>query len=258
MLESGQAAPAGWRSSYRRDVETLAAHQKSRRGAPPYSLLVNRPLGRRVAAIANGLGASPNTVSMVSAAFSATALVLLAVLEPSPVVSTVVVLVLLAGYAIDSADGQLARLRSGGTMAGEWLDHSLDMVKMSSFHAAILISAYRFDGELGEWPMAVAVGFGIVAVSLFFVMILTDQLRRQVASSAPPRSSSPWFLLLVAPTDYGIQCLWLLARPSGRVFFAGYALLALANAGYFAIGAVSRFRELQAVDRARLADRSAS
>ena len=243
-----------WRAGYRRDVATLAAHQKSRRGAPPYSLLINRPLGRRIAALAHVVGIGPNTVSLMSAALSATGLLLLALTEPTILTAVAVVLFLLVGYAVDSADGQLARLTSGGTVAGEWLDHSLDMVKMGSFHAVILVSAYRFDRGLGEWPMLTAIGFGIVAVTLFFIMILTDQLRRQSGGSAPARPGSAWFLLLVAPTDYGLQCLWLLLRPSSKVFFAGYLLLAVVNLAYLAVGALSRFRELSRLDAQRAAD----
>jgi phosphatidylglycerophosphate synthase len=252
-LDTAPPTAPGRFGGYRRDVEQLAAHQKSRRGAPPYSLLINRPLGRRIAALAHGLGLTPNAVSLISASFTALALVLVAVVEPSVAASAVVVVLLLIGYAVDSADGQLARLVSGGTLAGEWLDHALDMVKIAAFHGVILISAYRFDRDLGEWPMLVAIGFGVVAVTSFFVMILTDQLRRQAGATAPARSGSAWFLLLVAPTDYGLQCLWLLTRPASRVFFVGYALMALVNAAYLAVGALGRFRELRAVDERRAA-----
>jgi phosphatidylglycerophosphate synthase len=238
---------------YRADVAALAAHQKSKRGAPPYSLLVNRPLGRRIAAAAHVAGLTPNTVSIISALFTGAGLALMGLVEPSWPMAVAVVALLVLGYAIDSADGQLARLTSGGTLAGEWLDHCLDMVKMSSFHAVILISAYRFDAGMGEWPMGVAVAFGVVAVTSFFVFILTDQLRRQAGGAGPARPRSAWFMLLSAPTDYGVQCLWLLTRPASTLFFTGYAVLAAANLGHLALGAVSRFRQMQALDATRSA-----
>lgn len=250
---STTGGPAG----YRDHVATLAGFQKSRRGAPPYSLLVNRPAGRRIAALAAVAGLTPNAVSIVSAVFSAAGLVLMGVASPSVAAAVGVVALLLVGYAIDSADGQLARLTSGGTLAGEWLDHCLDMVKMSSFHAVILISAYRFErDDLGTWPMAVAVGFGIVAVTSFFVLILTDQLRRQVGGEGPPRPQSIWFMVANAPMDYGVQCLWLLTRPWPAVFFGGYALLGAANLGYLALGAWSRFGQLRRLDAERAAARA--
>jgi len=241
-------ATPGRLANYRRGVEVLSAHQKSRRGAPPYSLLINRPLGRRIAAWAHVFGLTPNTVSILSAICTAVGLVLMATLSPSIAAAIAIVVTLLGGYAVDSADGQLARLTSGGSMAGEWLDHSLDMVKMSSFHAVILISAFRFDRDLGDWPLLTAIAFGIIAVTSFFVFILTDQLRRQSGGKGPERSQSILFMVAGAPTDYGVQCLWLLTRPWPKVFFGGYALLAVANLGYLAIGAVSRFGQLKTLD----------
>lgn len=244
-------------TGYRDHVATLAGFQKSRRGAPPYSLLVNRPAGRRIAALAAVVGMTPNGVSIVSAVFSAAGLVMMAAVSPSIGAAVAVVALLLVGYAIDSADGQLARLTSGGTLAGEWLDHCLDMVKMSSFHAVILISAYRFERDsLGTWPMAVAVAFGIVAVTSFFVFILTDQLRRQAGGEGPPRPQSIWFMVANAPMDYGVQCLWLLTRPWPTLFFGGYALLGAANLGYLCLGAWSRFGQLRALDAERAAART--
>jgi hypothetical protein len=56
-----------------------------------------------------------------------------------------------------------------------------------------------------------------------------------------------------APTDYGVQCLWLLTRPWPTLFYGGYALLGVANLGYLVLGAVSRFRQLVRLDRERAA-----
>ena len=99
------------------------------------------------------------------------------------VILGVVVVLLLLGYAVDSADGQLARLRSGGSLAGEWLDHCLDVVKVSALHLAVLISAQRFDADLGAWPQVAAFAFELVAVTGFFTFILTEQLRRRAATA---------------------------------------------------------------------------
>ena len=52
---------------------------------------------------------------------------------------------LVVGYAFDAADGQLARLRGGGIIAGEWLDHMVDAIKVASLHLAVLVGLYRFD-----------------------------------------------------------------------------------------------------------------
>ena len=56
--------------SYGEALRDLQAAQKSSKGAPAYSRFVNRPLGRRFAAAAYRLGATPNVVTAVSACFS--------------------------------------------------------------------------------------------------------------------------------------------------------------------------------------------
>lgn len=245
------AAPSAL-ARYRADIAALAAHQKSSRGAPPYSLLINRPLGRRFAALAHLVGLTPNQVSLISFGFTAAGLLVFAVMSPSWPQSILATALLVLGYAIDSADGQLARLTTGGSLAGEWLDHTLDSVKLGVFHGAILVSAYRFDADLGVWPQVTALAFGMVAATLFLIFILTDQLRRGAGGTAPERPQAWWFMVLNAPTDYGVQCLWMVMRPSSTVFFGGYGLLALANLGYLGVSGRSRFRQMQQIDRERV------
>ncbi|MEE3703953.1 hypothetical protein V2H43_11125, partial [Pasteurella multocida] len=98
----------------------LASAQKGHaRGAPAYSVYVNRRLGRVLAAAAFGWGWTPNRVTAVSAAHSFAALVLLLALPPAWWTGVLVAGLLVLGYAWDSADGQVARLRGGGSLAGE-------------------------------------------------------------------------------------------------------------------------------------------
>ncbi len=97
----------------------LARHQKTAKGAPPYSRFVNRPLGRVLAAAASITSASPNQITMTSAACSAAGIALIATVDPSALSALVVVGLLILGYGLDSADGQLARLRGGGSPGGE-------------------------------------------------------------------------------------------------------------------------------------------
>ena len=124
---SRSVADASGRGRYRDAVALLGGAQKKRaRGAPAYSIYVNRPFGRRLAAGAHLLGLTPNAVSLISAAFTFSAIVLVAVRPPTVWLGLFITAFLVLGYAFDSADGQLARLRGGGTAAGEWLDHVLD------------------------------------------------------------------------------------------------------------------------------------
>jgi len=228
----------------------LRSAQKGRaRGAPAYSIYVNRPLGRVFAALAYRLGMSPNAVTAVSAIWSLTAIVLLVLMPRSPQLGVVVAALLVLGYAWDSSDGQVARLRGGGTLAGEWLDHFVDAVKIAMLHAAVLVASYRADDLPVAW-LLVPIGFGIVAEVTFFAMILNDLLKaKRGASSAVVRGgSSPLRSLLLLPTDYGVLCLSFLLWGWAPGFAVVYAALAVANAMFLVLAAGRWFREMTTYD----------
>jgi phosphatidylglycerophosphate synthase len=198
------------RESFTDTVRRLASAQKPpAKGSPAYSRFVNRKIGRVLAAASFHLGLTPNQVTGISALFSAAAIAAIALVRPTPLVAVAIAVGLLAGYAFDSADGQLARLRGGGSPAGEWLDHVVDSVKTSALHLAVLIGWYRF-WDVKPRVLLIPLGFTLVAAVFFFVQILTDQLRRAHPSQAPaPADGSRTAVLrslLVAPTDYGLLC----------------------------------------------------
>ena len=68
-------------------VARLAAAQKRRApGSPAYSIYVNRPVGRRLAAAAYLAGLTPNAVTAISAVFTFSAIVIIASVPPSPLI----------------------------------------------------------------------------------------------------------------------------------------------------------------------------
>lgn len=238
-------------SRYMDVVAALAAVQKSSKGAPAYSRFVNRNLGRFLAAAAFKIGGTPNLVTAISAAFSFAGIALLAIVQPCSVLGVAVFLALVVGYAFDAADGQLARLRGGGSLSGEWLDHMVDAAKIVSLHLAVLISAYRFF-PLPQVALLVPIGFTVVAVVMFFGILLNDQLRRQQEPRAgrpvaAANTTSPIRSLLVIPTDYGLLCVVFVLLGWPRVFFWVYAFLFVANAGFMSLAAVKWFRDMKAL-----------
>jgi phosphatidylglycerophosphate synthase len=214
-----------------------SAQKPPAKGSPAYSRFVNRRLGRFLAAAAYRLSLTPDQVSLISAAFTATGIALVALVRPAPLTGVAVSLLLAVGYAFDSADGQLARLRGGGRPAGEWLDHVLDAVKTSALHLAVLVAWYRFY-ELRGPALLVPIGYTLVAAVHFFATWITDQMRRAHPAVAPAAGATgPGLLrsLLVLPTDYGLLLLTfvLLAWQPGFItvytlLFAGTALFLLA------------------------------
>lgn len=212
----------------------LVGAQKSNRNAPAYSRWINRPLGRVLAATGYRMGITPNGISAISACCTFSALVVLAALTPSAMLGIVVALLLVLGYALDSADGQVARLAGGGSLAGEWLDHILDAFKTSGFHLAITIMWAR---NLDGWPLWTALiplAFALQASVWFFGIILTDLLMRNAGKKqqvlAVDEGRQGTLVSLVGlPADYGVLCVWMAFLGWFDGWRVGYTLLAAAN-----------------------------
>ncbi len=221
--------------SFGDSLHRLHSAQKSSKGAPIYSLIVNRPLGRIFAAAAHQLRLQPNHVTMISAAFTLGGIVLLAILPATVPTAVIVAAALVLGYALDAADGQLARLTGTGSLAGEWLDHVVDSAKIATLHLAVLISFYRYF-DLPSWCLLVPLAFSAAYVVHFFGMLLTDLLTRvhdaRLDLRPAPTQASTLMSLIKTPTDYGFLCLSFVLLGWHQVFFVWYALLALAMVGY--------------------------
>jgi phosphatidylglycerophosphate synthase len=233
----------------------LASSQKPSRGTAAYGRYVNRPAGRCVAAAAHHIGMTPNGATVISALLSGAGIVLLALGEPSLLMGVGVAVLLAAGYVMDSVDGQLARLRGGGSVSGEWLDHTIDCFKTASLHLAVLICWYRNPPIDSDAALLVPLLYEVVQVVTYFGFIVMPYLRLKAPAPttpvAAPSAEHPLRTWLILPTDYGFLC-WtfvLLAWPV--VFFWAYAALAVLNAALLALGLRKWWRELNRIDEAR-------
>jgi phosphatidylglycerophosphate synthase len=244
--------------THREAVAYLGSAQKSNRGAAGYSRWVNRPLGRQLAAAAFTRGLSPNQVSLLSAACSMLAIAAIAVLRPNWFVAVFVVIGLVLGYALDSADGQLARLRGGGSTAGEWLDHVLDSLKIVSLHLAVTIAWFRFYHLSHRALLLVPLAFCAIASVFFFAIVLTDMLRRVArakdgqsavtTASLNPNEAAPILRSLIAlPNDWGVLCLVMILLPRFGLFETIYGALLAINVLYLGVAAFRWFREMSAL-----------
>jgi phosphatidylglycerophosphate synthase len=239
--------------TFRQTLARLGRAQKGAKGAPAYSRFVNRKLGRLLAAVAFHAGLTPNAVTAISAAFTGTAITLLALRPASWALGFLVAGCLAVGYAFDAADGQLARLRGGGSPAGEWLDHMVDSVKTSSLHLALLVGLYRFQPVERGPLLLLPLGFCVVAAVLFFGTMLNEALRAQ--HGAPTRAQRtgerPSVLrsLVVVPTDYGLLCWTFVLLGAPAVFLSVYAFLFVVMTAYLALAAVTWFREMGRLPR---------
>lgn len=228
----------------------LRSAQKTAKGVSLYSRYVNRPVGRVAAAAAYRLGLTPNQVTLVSAAFSYAGVAAVAVFRPSWPLAVAVYAALVLGFALDSADGQLARLLGAGGPAGEWLDHVVDCAKITAVHTAVLIAFYRNFELPGAGWLLVPLGFQLSAVLIFFGGLLTDKLTpKSGRPGAGPAGRPPSLLRAVAllPVDYGVFCAVFLLLGSQRAFRWGYAALFAVDALFLAAFLTKWFRELRAL-----------
>ncbi len=233
-------------------VGRLRTAQKPGRGAPPYSRWINRRLGRLLAAAAHLTGRTPNQVTVVSALFSFGAIAVLALTSPTVLTGLTVCLLLVIGYALDAADGQLARLRGGGSVAGEWLDHIVDAAKICLLHSAVAISLFRF-GPGPRGLLLIPLGYQAVASVFFFSFILVDKLRgeRPNQGDAPAKPGSGLLQTIAAlPTDYGVLCLVFAVLGVRWAFVWAYSTMFALNAAVLALVLIRWWGEMQVADRA--------
>ena len=248
-------------------LSELSRAQKPGRGAPPYSRWINRRMGRVIAAAAYVVGLTPNGVTVISALFTFSALALIALVPPTIGVGILIGVLLILGYALDAADGQLARLTGRGSRAGgshhldgrvgteqahQTLDdHMVDVTKTCVLHAVVLISFFRFGGVPSPAYLLVPLGYLTVSVMFFFGLMLVDQLRRAARTAdapAAPTGGGLFQTIAAIPTDYGILCVVFLSFGYRPVFLVLYGLMFLGHALVLCGTLVKWWRDLRAID----------
>lgn len=234
-MSTGVGVRAGWTA--------LAAVQKPGHGVPWYMRVVNRRLGRAVAAALSTTRVSPDQVTLTSGLVTAAGLVVL-VLSPVGVATACIVVVLLqVGLALDAADGQLARLTGRGSVAGEWTDHVVDVARTVCLHLAVAVALVRHGHVATSWAL-LSLAFGVVATVRFHAQVLAEQLHRAapgpVSTGRDPRRSG-WLQL---PADTGVVNAVLLLWSWPAAFLVGYGGLAAANAVLLGATLVRRRRDL--------------
>lgn len=226
----------------------LARAQKSGAGVPWYMRVVNRRLGRVIAAAAAQTRATPDMVTAASFGVFLGGATLLVAVEPGVEMAVGAMVLLQLGFALDSADGQLARLRGRGSPAGEWLDHVVDSARHLLFHLAVLIGAYRF-ADVPDAVLLIPLVFALASTVRFFGQILAEQLARRDPLAGP--ESVPRFgVWIQAPADTGllnlVVVLWAWATP----FLWVYGAMAVLNVLLLIATVVRRHRELSALPTA--------
>lgn len=234
--------PARRLREYRDTLGALEGAQKPGNGVPAYTRWVNRRLGRYAAAAAHVWHWTPNAVTALSATFSLAAIMLLILIDdPQPWLGITIAVLLATGYALDSADGQVARLQHAGGPAGEWLDHVVDALRTPAIHLAVLVALWRQDQA--PWILAVTLGYCLVSVVEFMSQILAEQLAKPNRARTPPAGTARSIFLL--PTDTGMFCWIFLGWGFPAAFMAIYTAMFVANLVHTAVSMRRKYVKLQ-------------
>lgn len=233
-------------------LHRLSSAQKSRRGVSLYSRFVNRPLGRVLAAACYRAGLSPNQVTLASAMVTAAGLAVFVAGAPTVWRAVTTTALLVLGFALDSADGQVSRLTGRSTLAGEWLDHVVDAGKMVAVHAAVLAVLWA-HGHVASAVLLVPMAFQFVAVVLFSGGVLVDLLKRTASTGAPVPARTPSTLraIVLLPSDYGILAVSFVLSGWLPAFLIVYAALLACNVVITVLLLAKWFRELAQLRRPR-------
>jgi len=220
-------------------AERIGRAQKSGNGVPAYLRWVNRPLGRRFAVLAASFGWTANHVTALSALFGVAAVLALCAWR-SPLAGPVAALLLLIGYILDSADGQLARIRGEGGPAGEWLDHVVDGVRAPAVHIAVAVHLWR-EGR-PEWLIGSALVFSVVVSAWFLSQLLAEKL----STGRGPAAANGGLVdsLIKQPQDVSTTYVVIACLPFAALFALLYPLLLLWHVVMFAASLSRKHRQL--------------
>jgi phosphatidylglycerophosphate synthase len=226
----------------------LIAGVRGHAGVSLYGRQVNRRLGGVLASAAYRMQLRPNQVTVASGLTSAVAIAVLALVRPSLLSGVAVWLLVALAYALDSADGQLARLRGGGTVSGEWFDHVLDAGRVVALHCGVLVMVYRFYDSRDALLLPLL--YVILASVLFAAGTLAEIFLREhrtprITSEPAPAVTLRGLLLL--PLDLGVLALGFVFIRDQSIFLGIYGTFLVLSAVVGTALLTKWFRQLSGV-----------
>lgn len=241
-------------------MSKIGSAQKSRHGASLYLRLINRPLGRVLAVTAFKLHLTPNFVSALGGVITYAACIVVAIFGKDQVLAIVASAALVFGYALDSADGQLARLSGRTSLSGEFLDRCIDLGKLVLLHAAIISVLVR-DQSIDP-VMAGVTGTAFLTATIVQStgsVLRTELWKRHPQANNSPTHSEPSALqnlksVFYLGKEYGSLCVLVGILPLTPAFAIGYFVLGLATVITSILLIVKWYRELRAFDNGRKVD----
>ncbi len=146
---------------------------------------------------------SPNSISLFAFFILITAFIIFPKIS-SNTEAIVLYLLVALNYVLDSVDGQVARLTKQGSPLGEWLDHSLDAIRLVLVN--VFIINIILDANLSEAPRIVIFSCLVGQIGLYVVGILREMiLDFDISKNIKETSRFAKFIFIaLIPADYGI------------------------------------------------------
>jgi phosphatidylglycerophosphate synthase len=214
---------------------TAADFYRVNRGGGLFSETLSQRLGARFAVLAHRLGLSPTALSMgnlvLGLAASVAAVALAGPVADGSVPAWVVGLIALVGwqvaYALDCADGQLARVTGKGSAAGARLDVLCDIAVQIALVTALGATAVAQRPSTPVWLVAAFAG-------TWMVNLVTSVMQAGPNAASMVTSTSLPVRLVKLIRDYGavifVAALVLLLAPAWTIWII--AAFTLVNGGF--------------------------
>ncbi|MFI1996762.1 CDP-alcohol phosphatidyltransferase family protein [Actinoplanes sp. NPDC020271] len=216
---------------------TAADYYAVNRGGGLFSEAISQRIGSRIAVLARRHGLSPTALTILNLGLGLlTAFVVIAAAGPvadERIPGTLIGLIALAGwqlaYALDCADGQLARGTGQSTAAGGRLDVLCDVAVQSALVAALSTTAKAQEPDTPAWLLS-------AFAATWMVNLVTSVMQQGTQASSMVTSRSPTVRAVKLIRDYGaviaLAGLLLVVAPQFAVWFV--AVFTLVNGGFLA------------------------
>lgn len=180
------------------------------RGGGLFTETVSQRIGAHMAAAAERLNLAPTVLTLTNLVIGLTTSVIVTSLAgrmaaggvPSVLVGLLALLAWQVAYALDCADGQLARVTGQSSPAGARIDVLSDVALQISLVTAVVAVAQAYRPQTPVWIAAVFAG-------TWMVNLVTSVLQQGTASGSLVTSRSPVVRVIKLVRDYGavVTCL---------------------------------------------------
>lgn len=183
---------------------TAADFYGRNRGGGLVTVQVSNRVGAYIALLADRLGLTPTMLTLANLTMGLAATVAVVALAPAMAAGSVpawpvglaLLLVLHLGYAIDCADGQLARVTGQGTPAGARVDILSDIAVQIALIAAVAATAVAYTPKTPAWLVAAFAG-------TWMVNLVTAVMAKEGTNTSLVTSQSVAVKLVKLVRDYG-------------------------------------------------------